>query len=321
MSSCNLTIVVPVYNEQENISVFIEAIKVELASIYQHLDILFVNDGSTDNTVNMISAEIVVNDNISLIDLARNFGKEAAMTAGLKHARGDAVVIMDVDLQDPPAIILEFFRLWRTGEYDTVYGVRVDRSADTVMKRCTAGGFYKLFNMLSHRTKLPENTGDFRLINRKVIDALNQMPERNRFMKGMFAWTAFRAIGVPFERPERNLGCTKFNYWSLWNFALDGILSFTSWPLRVWSYIGFGISFFAFLYASHILIDTLFLGIKVPGYASIMSVILFLGGVQLISLGVIGEYIGRIFTEIKQRPIYLIDKVTGQYQRQDTPNE
>lgn len=317
----DLTLVVPVYNEQDNIPAFIEAIKVELVSIYQHIDILFVNDGSTDNTCNVISAEIESNDNISLIDLARNFGKEAAMTAGLQHARGDGVVIMDVDLQDPPSVILEFFRLWCTGKYDTVYGVRVDRSADTRMKRCTAGGFYKLFNFLSHRTKLPENTGDFRLINRKVIDALNQMPERNRFMKGMFAWSAFRAIGVPFDRPERCIGSTKFNYWSLWNFALDGILSFTSWPLRVWSYIGFGISFIAFLYASHILIDTLFLGIKVPGYASIMSVILFLGGVQLISLGVIGEYIGRIFTEIKQRPIYLIDKITGHYQDRDKSSE
>ncbi|WP_299490967.1 glycosyltransferase family 2 protein [uncultured Shewanella sp.] len=315
--SRNLTLIVPVYNEQDNISAFIKSIKVELVSIYQHIDILFINDGSTDDTFNVISAEIEKNDNISLIDLARNFGKEAAMTAGLQHARGDAVVIMDVDLQDPPCVILEFFRLWCTDKYDTVYGVRVDRSADTRMKRCTAGGFYKLFNLLSHRTKLPENTGDFRLINRKVIDALNQMPERNRFMKGMFAWSAFRAIGVPFERPERNIGKTKFNYWSLWNFALDGILSFTSWPLRVWSYIGFGISFIAFLYASHILIDTLFLGVKVPGYASIMSVILFLGGVQLISLGVIGEYIGRIFTEIKQRPIYLINNITGFYQGKD----
>ncbi|WP_298775668.1 glycosyltransferase family 2 protein [uncultured Shewanella sp.] len=319
--SHDLTLVVPVYNEQESISVFVETIKLELASIYHHIDILFVNDGSTDNTHSVISTEIENNDNISLIDLAKNFGKEAAMTAGLQHARGEAVVIMDVDLQDPPSVILAFFDLWCTGQYDTVYGVRVDRSADTRMKRCTAGGFYKLFNLLSHRTKLPENTGDFRLINRKVIDALNQMPERNRFMKGMFAWSAFRATGVPFERPERNIGKTKFNYWSLWNFALDGILSFTSWPLRVWSYIGFGISFIAFLYASHILIDTLFLGVKVPGYASIMSVILFLGGVQLISLGVIGEYIGRIFTEIKQRPIYLINNITGYYQDRDRPNE
>jgi glycosyltransferase involved in cell wall biosynthesis len=222
-----------------------------------------------------------------------------------------------VDLQDPPALILEFVKLWQTGDYDTVYGIRVDRSADTPMKRLTAGGFYRFFNALSTSTKLPENAGDFRLIDRKVVEAIKQLPERNRFMKGLFAWAGFRAVGVPYERPARHAGETKFNYWKLWNFALDGLMSFSSWPLRVWSYVGVGVSFVAFLYILKIVTQVVFFGIDVPGYASLMSVVLFLGGIQLLSLGIIGEYIGRMFVEVKQRPVYLIEGVYGQYAKQD----
>jgi glycosyltransferase involved in cell wall biosynthesis len=243
--------------------------------------------------------------------------REAAMTAGLHHAKGDAIVPMDVDLQDPPALILEFVKLWQTGDYDTVFGIRVDRSADTPMKRLTAGGFYRFFNALSTSTKLPENAGDFRLIDRKVVEAIKQLPERNRFMKGLFAWAGFRAVGVPYERPARHAGETKFNYWKLWNFALDGLLSFSSWPLRVWSYVGVGVSLVAFLYILKIVTQVVFFGIDVPGYASLMSAVLFIGGIQLISLGIIGEYIGRIFVEVKQRPVYLIEGVYGQYAKQE----
>ena len=185
------------------------------------------------------------------------------------------------------------------------------------MKRLTAGGFYRFFNALSTSTKLPENAGDFRLIDRKVVEAIKQLPERNRFMKGLFAWAGFRAVGVPYERPARHAGETKFNYWKLWNFALDGLMSFSSWPLRVWSYIGVGVSFIAFLYILKIITQVLFFGIDVPGYASLMSVMLFLGGIQLLSLGIIGEYIGRMFVEVKQRPVYLIEGVYGQYAKQD----
>ena len=238
------------------------------------------------------------------------------MTAGLAHARGDAVIPMDVDLQDPPALVLEFVRLWREEGYDTVYGVRTDRNADTAMKRLTAGGFYRFFNAVSTTTKIPENAGDFRLMDRRVVEAINQLPERNRFMKGLFAWAGFRSIGVPYARPERAAGTTKFNYWKLWNFALDGLFSFSSWPLRVWSYVGAGVAGISFLYMLIIILKVLFVGVDSPGYASLMCVILFLGGVQLLSIGIMGEYIGRMFLEVKQRPVFLIEGVYGQYAQQ-----
>ncbi|HIF9312326.1 TPA: glycosyltransferase family 2 protein [Photobacterium damselae] len=315
-----LSLIVPVYNEEESIETFIGAINTRLASIRSHIDIVFINDGSSDNTRTVIENQIRQDDSITLVNLAKNFGKEAAMTAGLNYVEGDAAVILDVDLQDPPELILEFIRLWQTGEYDTVYGVRVDRSHDTFMKRFTAGGFYRFFNLLSSGTRLPENVGDFRLIDRSVIEAIKQLPERNRFMKGLLAWSSFRSIGVDFQRPERCAGDTKFNYWKLWNFAVDGIFSFTAWPLRVWGFIGLGISFLSFIFLMYVLISALFFGIHTPGYASTISVVLFLGGIQLISLGVIGGYISRIYVEVKQRPIYLIEGVYGKYKEQK-PNE
>ncbi|BAX53365.1 hypothetical protein PDPUS_1_01991 [Photobacterium damselae subsp. piscicida] len=315
-----LSLIVPVYNEEESIETFIGAINTRLASIRSHIDIVFINDGSSDNTRTVIENQIRQDDSITLVNLAKNFGKEAAMTAGLNYVEGDAAVILDVDLQDPPELILEFVPLWQTGEYDTVYGVRVDRSHDTFMKRFTAGGFYRFFNLLSSGTRLPENVGDFRLIDRSVIEAIKQLPERNRFMKGLLAWSSFRSIGVDFQRPERCAGDTKFNYWKLWNFAVDGIFSFTAWPLRVWGFIGLGISFLSFIFLIYVLISALFFGIHTPGYASTISVVLFLGGIQLISLGVIGGYISRIYVEVKQRPIYLIEGVYGKYKEQK-PNE
>ncbi|HIF9356040.1 TPA: glycosyltransferase family 2 protein [Photobacterium damselae] len=315
-----LSLIVPIYNEEESIETFIGAINTRLASIRSHIDIVFINDGSSDNTRTVIENQIRQDDSITLVNLAKNFGKEAAMTAGLNYVEGDAAVILDVDLQDPPELILEFVRLWQTGEYDTVYGVRVDRSHDTFMKRFTAGGFYRFFNLLSSGTRLPENVGDFRLIDRSVIEAIKQLPERNRFMKGLLAWSSFRSIGVDFQRPERCAGDTKFNYWKLWNFAVDGIFSFTAWPLRVWGFIGLGISFLSFIFLMYVLISALFFGIHTPGYASTISVVLFLGGIQLISLGVIGGYISRIYVEVKQRPIYLIEGVYGKYKEQK-PNE
>ncbi|HIF9084269.1 TPA: glycosyltransferase family 2 protein [Photobacterium damselae] len=315
-----LSLIVPVYNEEESIETFIGAINTRLASIRSHIDIVFINDGSSDNTRTVIENQIRQDDSITLVNLAKNFGKEAAMTAGLNYVEGDAAVILDVDLQDPPELILEFVRLWQTGKYDTVYGVRVDRSHDTFMKRFTAGGFYRFFNLLSSGTRLPENVGDFRLIDRSVIEAIKQLPERNRFMKGLLAWSSFRSIGVDFQRPERCAGDTKFNYWKLWNFAVDGIFSFTAWPLRVWGFIGLGISFLSFIFLMYVLISALFFGIHTPGYASTISVVLFLGGIQLISLGVIGGYISRIYVEVKQRPIYLIEGVYGKYKEQK-PNE
>ena len=316
-----LSLVVPAYNEEESIQTFIDTIDQELAPLRDQLEIVFVNDGSRDKTRQVIEAVIEKDPRVTLINLARNFGKEAAMTAGLFHARGDAVIPMDVDLQDPPALILDFVRLWRDEGYDTVYGVRSDRNADTPMKRLTAGGFYRLFNAVSTTTKIPENAGDFRLMDRRVVEVIKQLPERNRFMKGLFAWAGFNAIGVPYERPARAAGETKFNYWKLWNFALDGFFSFSSWPLRIWSYVGAGVALLSFLYILVIITKVLFFGIDIPGYASLMSVILFLGGMQLISIGVLGEYLGRMFLEVKQRPVFVVEGVYGQYSRDDQVGE
>ena len=308
-----LSLIVPVYNEEVAIAPFLDAINDKLSSIRSHIDIMFINDGSKDNTKLVIEKMITQDPSISLVNFARNFGKEAAMTAGLDYVQGDAAVIMDVDLQDPPEVILEFVTLWLTGNYDTIYGVRVDRSQDTYTKRLTAGGFYRFFNFLSAETTLPENAGDFRLINRCVIETVKQLPERNRFMKGLLAWSSLRAIGVNFQRPERLVGDTKFNYWKLWNFAMDGITSFTAWPLRVWGFVGFGISLLSFIFLMYIVISALCFGVHTPGYASTISVVLFLGGIQLISLGVIGGYVSRIYTELKHRPIYLVEDIYGNY--------
>ena len=312
-----ISLVVPVYNEEESIQTFIDTIDRELEPLRDKLQIVFVNDGSRDKTRQVIESVIKTEPRVTLVNLARNFGKEAAMTAGLFHARGDAVVPMDVDLQDPPKLILEFVRLWQEEGYDTVYGVRTDRNADTPMKRLTAGGFYRLFNAVSTTTRIPENAGDFRLMDRRVVEVIKQLPERNRFMKGLFAWAGFNSIGVPYERPARAAGETKFNYWKLWNFALDGFFSFSSWPLRVWSYIGAGVALLSFIYMLVIITKVIFFGIDSPGYASLMCVILFLGGMQLISIGVIGEYLGRMFLEVKQRPVFVIEGVYGQYARDD----
>ena len=316
--SFTISLVVPVYNEEESIDTFIETIDKELAPLRDQLEIVFVNDGSRDKTREVVEKAIERDSRVTLINLARNFGKEAAMTAALAHAGGDAIVPMDVDLQDPPALVLEFVRMWQEEGYDTVYGVRTDRNADTPMKRLTAGGFYRFFNAVSTTTKIPENAGDFRLMDRRVVEAINQLPERNRFMKGLFAWAGFRSIGVPYARPERAAGTTKFNYWKLWNFALDGLFSFSSWPLRVWSYIGAAVAGISFLYMMVIILKVIFIGVDSPGYASLMCVILFLGGMQLLSIGIMGEYIGRMFLEVKQRPVFLIEGVYGQYAHQKT---
>ncbi|WP_409422512.1 glycosyltransferase family 2 protein [Pseudaeromonas sp. ZJS20] len=310
-----LTLLVPVFNEEESVETFVTQIDAALPRLKDRLEILFVNDGSRDRTRDVIEALIARDPRITLLNLARNFGKEAAMTAGLAHARGDAVIPMDVDLQDPPALIETFVEQWQAG-FDTVYGVRVDRSADTVVKRLTAGGFYRFFNAVSTTTKIPENAGDYRLMDKRVVAAINQLPERNRFMKGLFAWAGFKAVGVPYERPARQAGQSKFNYWKLWNLALDGLFSFSSWPLRVWSYVGAGVAMLSFIYMLIVIAKVLVTGVDIPGYASLMTVVLFFGGMQLLSIGILGEYVGRMFLEVKQRPVYLLEGIYGQYARE-----
>ena len=243
------------------------------------------------------------------ISLSRNFGKEAALSAGLDHARGAAVIPMDVDMQDPPEVLPEMVAKWRDG-HEMVFGVRRSRAEDSFTKRVTAGLFYRAHNMVS-ADKIPENAGDFRLMDRKVVDVIRAMPERNRFMKGLFAWAGFRQASVEYDRAERETGTTKYNYWKLWTLALDGITSASTVPLRIWSYVGALVALFAIGFASWLAIDTMIFGNPVPGYASLMTSVLFLGGIQLISLGVLGEYVGRILTETKQRPLYVVRDTVG----------
>lgn len=302
-----LSVIVPVFNEETSLAPFIEAINGVLEKDFPDFEFLFVNDGSTDRTLPNLLAFSRLNPRIKIISLSRNFGKDAALSAGIDLARGDVLIPIDVDLQDPPELILQFLEYWRQG-YDMVYGLRARRDSDSIGKRTSAQWFYKIFNRFS-AVKLPQNVGDFRLFDRRVAAVIRQLPERNRFMKGIFAWVGFKSIGVPYTRPERASGTSKWGLWKLWNFALDGIVGFSTIPLRVWTYIGSIVSLLAFGYGSFIIVKTLVLGRDMPGYASLMTVVLFLGGIQLMSIGIIGEYIGRLVIESKQRPIYVIDRV------------
>ena len=306
-----LSVVVPVKNEEDGILLFVDRVSAILEDVAgkQDWEILFIDDGSTDDTVAAIVAAHIRDPRIRAISLSRNFGKEAAITAGLEYARGQAVVPMDVDMQDPPEVLAEMVAKWRDG-YEMVFGVRRTRTSDSLSKRLSAGLYYRAHNRISN-DKIPENAGDFRLLDRKVVNALRALPERNRFMKGLFAWAGFRQAAVEYDRVERNVGESKFNYWKLWTLALDGITAGSTAPLRVWSYVGAVIAFFAMCYAIFIAARTLILGVDMPGYASLMVSVLFLGGVQLISLGILGEYVGRILTETKQRPLYVVRETVG----------
>ena len=302
-----ISLIVPVFNEEESIELFLETVSKILDPEGLSYEFLFINDGSTDNTLQILLERSRINPSVNILDLSRNFGKEAALTAGIDYAKGDVMVPIDVDLQDPPELIIQFVKFWREG-YDVVYGLRASRKGDDFKKQMSAGMFYRLFNLFSP-IHIPENAGDYRLFDRRVAEVLKLLPEKNRFMKGLFAWAGFRSIGVTFDRPQRQAGHTTWNYWRLWNFALDGIVSFSTLPLRVWSYVGFFIALFSFFYGAFILTKTLIMGIDLPGYASLMTVVLFLGGVQLFSIGILGEYLGRLVKEAKARPIYVIDKV------------
>jgi glycosyltransferase involved in cell wall biosynthesis len=306
-----LSVVVPVKNEEEAILPFVERVGAILDKIARDegWEILFVDDGSTDATLAAIVAANQRDSRVRALSFSRNFGKEAALSAGLDHAGGSAVIPMDVDMQDPPEVLPEMVAKWRGG-VEMVFGVRRCRASDPLPKRLTAGLYYRAHNWVS-QDKIPENAGDFRLMDRKVVDVIRALPERNRFMKGLFAWAGFKQAAVEYDRVERETGTTKFNYWKLWTLALDGITSASTVPLRIWSYVGAVIALFALCYAGFIAFDTMVFGNRVPGYASIMVSVLFLGGVQLISLGVLGEYVGRILTETKQRPLYVVRDTVG----------
>lgn len=310
-----LSIIVPFYNESEVVEKFFSAMVGNngiLNNLGLNCELVFINDGSKDNTLELLKAQKEIYSNksnldIKIVNLSRNFGKEAAMSAGFSVASGEAIVPMDADLQHPASLIPKFVELWRQG-YDVVLAKRVNRQDQSALKRFCSSIFYKLNNKISE-IEIPQNVGDFRLFTKKVLNAINSLPENQRFMKGIFAWVGFRSITIEYEEQERIAGSSKFNGWKLWNFALQGITGFGTLPLRIWTYIGFIVSFFAFIYASFLILRTLIMGIDLPGYASLVVIILFLGGLQLIGIGILGEYVGRIYMESKRRPPFIIDEI------------
>ena len=302
----SLTVVVPAYNESEGLREFHR----RLVAVFDTLDLactaLYVDDGSRDDTFEVMQSLRAADARVGTLKLSRNFGKELAMTAGLDHCDADAVVMIDADLQDPPEVIADFVAKWREG-YDVVYGTRSSRAGETALKKMTSSAFYRVMERLSDKP-IPRDTGDFRLMSRRVVDALKQVRERQRFMKGLFTWVGYRQFSLVYDRDPRFAGDTKWNYWRLWNFALEGITSFSSAPLKLATYIGFLSAAVAFLFGVWVFAKAMLFGDAVKGYPSIMVVVLFLGGMQLMALGVIGEYLGRTYVESKQRPLYLIDR-------------
>jgi len=301
-----LSAVVPFLNEAANLPRLIASLQQHLGALGVPWELVLVDDGSRDESLAIARGEIKARPALraTVLSLFRNFGKEAALTAGLEAANGDVVVPLDADLQDPPELIGLVLDQWRQG-YDGVYAVRRRRTGESRTKRLTAFGFYRLMGRMS-TTAIPPDTGDFRLMDRCVVDALSQLPERSRFMKGLFAWVGFRQIAIHYDRAARQGGRTTWNYWKLWNFVLDGVTSFSRVPLQVLSGGGVAIACVALLYGTWMVLRTLVFGIELPGYASLMTAVLLLGGLELIGLGVLGEYLGRVFEEVKRRPLYLI---------------
>lgn len=303
----SLSVIVPVFNEATVLDEFHQRLQTVLSGMQELVcEILYVNDGSADDSLAVLRRLAATDQTVGFISLSRNLGKEAAMSAGLDRVDSDAVVIIDADLQAPPELIPEMVRRWREG-YDTVYGQRSERHGESWIKRATAHAFYRLMQGVG-RFSIPADTGDFRLLSRRCVEAPRQIPERNRFMKGLFAWIGYPQVALRYSRDPRFAGDTKFNYWKLWNFALDGITSFTTMPLKLATYIGVLVAGAAFLYGVLIVVKTLLYGDPVAGFPTLITVILFLGGIQLLFLGILGEYLGRMFDETKRRPLYLIEE-------------
>jgi polyisoprenyl-phosphate glycosyltransferase len=297
-------VVIPAFNEATGIAIFHQ----RLAGVMDALgswQAVYVNDGSTDDTLAVLYRLRAADRRVAVVNLSRNFGKEIALTAGLDHARADAVIVIDADLQDPPEVIPELVAAWQEG-FDVVYAQRIERDGETWFKRATAAAFYRIMEGIG-QVRMPRDTGDFRLMSWRVVEAVRSMREYHRFMKGLFAWVGFPSKAVLYHRAPRHAGTTKWNYWKLWNFAIEGITSYTLLPLKIASYLGLAVSFFAALFILQLVVRTVLFGNPVAGYPSLMAAVLFLGGVQLLTLGVIGEYLGRIFDETKQRPLYLVE--------------
>ena len=304
-----LSIVCPAFNESDGLIEFHRALGGEMRQIGQRFEIIFVNDGSSDDTLRVMRQLRDRHPNTAIVDLSRNFGKEIATTAGLDHAKGDAAVVIDADLQDPPEVIADLIDGWREG-YDVVYAKRRVREGESPLKVFTAGTFYRLMRNLG-QVPLPENVGDFRLLSRKAVDAVCQIRERHRFMKGVFAWVGFPAKEVLYDRRARHAGDSKWNYWKLWNLSIEGVTSATLAPLKLSTYFGFFTALCAFAFGLFYSVKTMFFGDPVPGFPTLIVAVMFLGGVQLMVLGVIGEYLGRIFNETKRRPLYFVNDVAA----------
>jgi glycosyltransferase involved in cell wall biosynthesis len=300
----SITFVIAAYNERAALPLMHARLAAVMDALDADAQVLYVDDGSRDGTWDVMQQLAAADPRVGLLRLARNFGKELALTAGLDHVDTDAAMVLDADGQDPPELAPQFVAKWREG-YDVVYGTRLRRDGETWLKRATAAAFYRVMGRLSD-TSIPRDTGDFRLISRRVLDALRQMRERQRFMKGLFAWVGFRQVSFPYEREARVAGGSKFNYWRLWNLALEGITSFSTVPLRLATYVGVFTAIVAFAWGLWIIARTVLWGDPVQGWPSLMTAMLFLGGLQLVALGIVGEYLGRLYVEVKQRPLYLV---------------
>jgi len=303
----SVSVVAPAYNEQEVLGEFHRRVSEVMRSLGCDYEIVLVNDGSRDNTLTLMHALRAVDPHVTVVDLSRNFGKEIALSAGLDHTKGEVVIVLDSDLQDPPEFIPQMLEIWREG-YDVVYGTRTVRDGESWFKKMTAKYFYRLIKQVS-RVDIPKDTGDFRLMSRRAVQALSLLREEHRFMKGLFAWVGFPSKPFLYRRDPRAAGETKWNYWKLWNFAIEGITSFTVAPLKMSTYLGLFVAVVSLVYALFVIWKAMMYGDPVRGYPSLMAVILFLGGVQLISVGLLGEYVGRIFNEVKRRPLYLVNRL------------
>ncbi|MEZ5842897.1 MAG: glycosyltransferase family 2 protein [Hyphomicrobiaceae bacterium] len=304
-----VSVLIPAFNEAAGLDTLIARLRPVLDGLAVRWEIVFVDDGSRDDTFARLKAVASADPRISAISLSRNFGKEIAIAAGLTYVRGDACIIMDSDLQHPPEVLKAFVARWQEG-FDVVYGRRLDRSTDSKTRTLLSRAFYRLYNALVD-TDIPDGAGDFRLLDRKAIDAMNRLKETARFNKGLFSWIGFKATDVPYTVAERAHGTTKWSFRRLFRFAIDGLTSFSTLPLRVWSLLGLAISLAAFAYAILVLVQTLIFGVDVPGFPSLIISVMFFSGVQLISLGVIGEYLGRVYAEVKQRPLFLVGESVG----------
>lgn len=304
-----LSVVVCMYNEAPVIDAFLERLQPVLDGLHEDFEIICVNDGSSDQTLRLLMDARGIDRRIKIVSLSRNFGKEIAMTAGLDYAGGDAVLFIDADLQDPPEVIPQMVTAWKNG-FDMVYGVRMTRHADSWLKRWTAKQFYRIFNSMGE-ISIPANGGDFRLFSRQVADALRHSKEKRRFMKGLFAWVGFKQTSIEYEREVRAAGRTKWSYWRLVNLAIEGITAYTSVPLRIWSYLGAMTFVMSMLMIAYMIANYFFIGGNLPGFYVTIVSILFFGGIQMITLGILGEYVSRIYDEVKDRPLYIAREVIG----------